>query len=44
MRLLAAASILIMTVAPSVAQDPAQHEHAAPERLGRVHWDKGQGT
>jgi Tfp pilus assembly protein PilF len=24
---------------PASAQDPAHHEHAAPERLGRVHFD-----
>ena len=38
MRVIAALGVILLA-APSAAQNPAQHEHPAPERLGRVHFE-----
>jgi tetratricopeptide (TPR) repeat protein len=38
MRVLIAVPILAMSLSLSASQQPAQHEHPAPEKLGRVHF------
>lgn len=38
MRALASLTLLLVAASSSPAQNPAQHEHAAPEKLGRVHF------
>jgi Tfp pilus assembly protein PilF len=38
MRALIALPVVLMTAVPMAWQNPQQHEHPAPERLGRVHF------
>src|SRR5688572_4899843 len=38
MRVLIALPLVLIPAMPLARQTPAQHEHAAPEKLGRVHF------
>jgi hypothetical protein len=38
MRVLSAVAVFFIVTSSAGAQSPAQHEHAAPEKLGRVHF------
>jgi tetratricopeptide (TPR) repeat protein len=39
MRAILGLGVILLAAATAVAQDPAHHEHAAPEQLGRVHFE-----